>query len=92
MLAARHQETVVDERFNGLALVGADRPQSVAIERLVESSVATSEDTMSCASVSVFIRNTSPRAGSGTRRLNIEDCMISSFCCNERATDRCTMR
>ena len=35
-------------------------------------------DTTSCASVSVFIRNTSSRAASGTRRLNIEGCIDST--------------
>ena len=36
---------------------------------------STSRLTMSCASVKVFIRNTSSRSASGTRTLNMDDCM-----------------
>ena len=56
------------------------------------SSAATSRETTSCASVEVFSRNTSSRASSGTRRLNIEDCMVGKtrtrFCLRCRRTSQ----
>ncbi|PYR33810.1 MAG: hypothetical protein DMF93_24500 [Acidobacteria bacterium] len=54
----------------------ASSSSAVTLRELIRSSSsATSVDTTSCASVMVFIRNTSSRAVNGTRRLNIEDCI-----------------
>ena len=60
-----------------LALVAGQRVERRRVHRARSSSAATSGDTTSCASVSVFIRNTSSRLGSGTRRLNMEDCIAA---------------
>ena len=72
-LAAGDDEAVLGQRVDRLALVAVETARRRGPTR--SSMSATSRDTISCASVNVFIRNTSSRPSSGTRTLNIEGCM-----------------
>ena len=91
-VVALDDETELGERGERLAFLvvegagggvpGCVRPSSES------SSETTSGGTMICASVSVFIRNTSDWSRSGTRTLKMDGCMAGVRNCNGRSGPR----
>ena len=74
-LAALDDEAVLGERRDSVAL-GIAGPDVNPPLPMRSSRSETSRDTMSWASVKVFIRNTSSRSARGTRTLKIEGCIV----------------
>ena len=76
--AAGDDEAVFGQRHQRFALVAVEpfrRKRRGVVSTGDRADRQSRPTTISCASVRVFIRNTSPRSGSGTRRLNIDCCI-----------------
>jgi hypothetical protein len=76
-LAVGDEEPVLAQQVGGLAVFGGESNDSGPSMR--SRRAATSGETSSCASVNVFIRNTSSRFGRGTRTLKTEGCILSNY-------------
>ena len=80
-----HQEAVLRQQRQSSRSSSLTGHTDAPVAKRSRNSV-TSGDTSSCASLSVFIRNTSFRSGSGTRTLKMDGCICSIS--SVYATDR----